>query len=115
MEILKANKDKKEIRYLDKNKIYVKITDYGTAHLFMCIKVDFGVETWIWHPLKSDSRIDIKNIKIRSFDQEITKSVYDPYCTVYIFSDFTELSAEWNKLRYVDDSSTVFKSEREND
>lgn len=102
---------------VDKNSVFVYMTDYGRKALLVEVIVAPGQHHWDWIELKlnASSSIDISDIGNRysTFDNALNKAVNDSYCTVYEFADFNELAREWENIRYDADSiTTVYSSEQ---
>ena len=114
MRILQPNTGKENVMIL-KNHLYVYITDYKTRFFLKQIKIMPGQILWHWIPFKVDKIIDLtENHNLTcSFEIAINKAVNDAYSTVYEFEDYDEMVKHWDDIKYVDNITTVYKSEIE--
>jgi len=116
VKILKRNISKKvgtkDIEYIDRNHLYVKVLDYGLKLLLKEIIITPATKTWIWISFKEGVEIDISYIKkVCSFNSAINRSVNDVFATVYEFDTFEEMVEKWKKVKYNDEIKTVYKSD----
>tara|TARA_Y100000310_G_scaffold57488_2_gene52744 strand:+ start:65381 stop:65740 length:360 start_codon:yes stop_codon:yes gene_type:complete len=106
----------KEIEYINKNDVYVRVMDLGEIAVLKEIIIAPGQHTWYWIPFNRSDPINIKPTEhdLTSFDDAINRSVCNPYCTVYVFESYTELLSNLKKLIYDDETMpTVYKSREE--
>ena len=116
MQILKPNSGK-EIQYISKNDVLVKITDFGAIFFLKEIIIGPGQHTWEWIPLKEDRPIDLSGMdnKYSTFDHALNRSVNDPYCTIYHFISYSDFFGDYtkNEIKYYDNIKTRYTSVEE--
>jgi len=114
MKILESNTGQKVVT-IAKYHVYVFAADTKNKFFLKEIKVGHGHHTWEWVSLRTDRFIDISEIgdNYCSFENAINNAVNDPYSTVYEFDNFDEVFKNWEKIVYVDDKITVYKTEEE--
>ena len=112
MKILNPNTEEEFVCIL-KQSVYVRIKDFGQKCFLKEIKVGPAQHSWEWIPFKTNKCLDISGIdnKYCTFDHAINRSVNDPYCTVYEFSDFDDLCDFRGQVVYIDKIKTVYKAD----
>ena len=119
MKILEPNVKGKEIEFIEKDYIYVVIWDHGLKGMLYDISVGPGQSTWYWVPMREEhSSIDVNpaHYRYETFDGVINKTINNMYCTVYQFKTYEEMVKNWDRIKYVDRKTTVYKSkDNEND
>ncbi len=112
MRILKPNVGE-EFVPIAKQHSYVRATDSKRKQFLKEIKISPGQYTWEWLSLRADLFVDLNGIdgKYCSFDNAINRAVNDLYCTVYEFDNHEEMISKWDEIKYVDNITTVYKSE----
>jgi len=106
----------KAIEYINKNHIYVKVVDYQNEILVLKeIIISPGQHTWFWISLSKNKPIDLKpsEHELSTFDESINKAICNPYCTVYVFEDYSDMWSSSKSLIYDDTPPTVYKSREE--
>ena len=116
MRILEPNTGK-ETESISKSSIYVFITDYKLIKILKEVKVSPGQHTFFWISLESDKCMDISDIvlngKYCTFDHAINRAVNDSYCTLYEFDSISQLTKNWDKIKYVDRIKTKYEEKKE--
>lgn len=112
MKILLPNIRDTKIQYIPKNHVYVKVTDYGRCYILKEIYLGPGYHTWYWIEMSELIAIDISSLHYQpcTFDDAINKSVNNIYCIVYEFDNYSEMINKWGEIKYVDNITTVYKS-----
>ena len=111
MKILSPNVENKEVEYIVKNHIFVKVMDYGRKYMLKQIYIRAGMSTWYWIDLRPSESIDMsRDFKVQSFDEAINRAVNNRYCSVYDFDTLDEMLNSWQQIIYKDDITTLYKS-----
>lgn len=110
MKILESNKNENSVEYINKNDIYVYITDYGAIFLLVNIVLEAGFSTWSWLHLRTGTKITLKTGAVKTFEKVINNAVNDIYSTVYNFASYSEMVDKWDEIAYKDVPKTVYKS-----
>ena len=113
MKIMKPNIEGKEVEYIDKSQVYVKVTDYNEISILKEIIISPGQHTWYWVPIKPSKTIDLTMLdggKYCTFEWAINRAVNDCYCTVYSFNDMDELMKKWVDVKYQDTIKTLYRT-----
>ena len=115
MRILKPNVGE-EFVPIFKQHIYVCAKDTKQKLILKEIKLGPAHHSWEWISLRSDHMVNLEcasSGRYCSFDNAINRSVNDMYSTVYEFDDHEEMISNWDNIKYVDNITTVYKSEKE--
>lgn len=105
----------KEVHYIVKGHVYVKVMDFHQKSYLKEIKISPGQRTWQWIKLEEEDYIDISDIDGRycSFDNAINRAINNPYCTVYEFDSYAEMAKNWDKIKYQNTITTTYKEEEQ--
>ncbi len=114
MQILSPNAGSGTV-FINKDRIYLSITDYGARSILKEIKTVPWLNQWCWIDLAANRPLDLseKRGNNYSFDHAINRKVNDVYCTVYQFEDFAELCRHWDDIKYIDAITTVYKAKED--
>ena len=110
---MKPNIEGKEIEYINKSQVYVKVTDYNEISILKEIVISPGQHTWYWVAVKPSKMIDLTMLeggKYCTFEWAVNRAVNDCYCTVYMLSDMDALMTKWENIRYQETIKTVYKT-----
>jgi len=100
-----------DIVMVDKNHVFVSITDFGLKTVLKEIIVSPGQHHWEWISFAHDRPVELTELgsKYSSFDNALNRAINDPYCTVYEFVTLEDII--WDHVEFVDKIETVYKSE----
>jgi hypothetical protein len=114
MRILHPNVGKENVMIL-KSHLYVYVTDYKARFFLKEIKVSPAQFVWCWVNFQAGKTIDLteKNGNNFSFEQAINRAINDAYNTVYEFENYDELVREWDNIKYIDNITTFYQSDKE--
>lgn len=101
---------------VNRNSVFVSVVDYGLKMILKEIIIAPGQHHWEWievdcpNPIKP---VDLSKIgdRFATFEHALNREINDPYSTVYELNNFKELTMEWEKMMYIDNIKTVYKSE----
>jgi hypothetical protein len=111
----------KEIEYINKTHIYVRVMDHGEISILKEIIIGPGQHTWFWVPFKvnkstkSSIPVDLspREYTLTTFDEAINHSIRSPFCVIYEFDDCDDMWGNLDNLIYDDTPPTVYKSREE--
>ncbi len=112
MRILKPNVGQ-EFVPIAMHHTYVKAEDTKQVFFLKEIKIGLAHHTWEWISFRPDKFVDLAGINgnFCTFDNAINRGVNNPYCTIYEFENHAEMIINWDDIKYVDNITTVYKSE----
>ena len=103
----------KETVGVNKNSLFVQVTDFNHKLLLRQIKVSAGQHHWCWIDLhgRGEVSVDLSDLGDRysSFDNALNRAVNDPYSTVYECDSLKEMVQNWPNVIYSDNIGKVYK------
>lgn len=116
MDILKPNNGK-EVQFIVNSHVYVKVWDYGKTYVLTHLKIpnistSLSETIWAWISLDEGVTSDLSELSHKTFEDAINKAVNNPYCTVYAFDTYRDMTEHWEELVYLDTITTTYRGEK---
>ena len=113
MRILEPNIEGRDIEFINKNSIYISITDFSAKSMLREIIYGPAQKTWYWDDIKNKFLIDVNPLHsaIMDFNEIINRAINNVYCTVYEFKNIEKVFEKWNDIVYIDKRKTIYKGQ----